>query len=390
MCSTMSNYKFSFYLFLLLSVTLMAQASIDVVAVDKTRVLKLAKKYLNDKPLTITSFHAERSAGGVHDYYSESDYWWPDPKDPNGPYIQQDGQTNPTNFNVHREALRDFSMKVPALTAAYKITKDKKFAIAAIKHLNAWFADTATMMNPSLLYSQAIRNKVTGRGIGVIDTIHLIELTKAIEVLEQGGALSHKDADRLRDWFRKYLTWLTTHKYGLEERDQKNNHGSWWNVQVAAFAKFTGNDSLLNYARDRFTNTIFPTQMAADGSFPLELKRTKPYNYSLFNLEAYLLMCQFLSDAKHNVWEFQLADGRSIKKAMEFMYPFIKDKKSWNRPPDLMYYECYPIRQVGILFAGLNLHEQKYLDLWKELKPDFSSEEIVRTFALRQPILWVD
>lgn len=377
-----------YYIICLLSVPHFPQGAFALRDFEHDRVLKNANKYIADTPVTITSFKAGRSAGGMHDYFSESDYWWPDPQKPDGPYIQKDGMTNPENFVKHREALRAFSQKVPALAAAYKLTGDRVFADKAIAHLRAWLLNENTMMNPSLLYSQAIRNKVTGRGIGIIDTIHLIEITKAIETLEAGGALTHAEADLMRDWFRKYLKWLTTHQYGNDEKEQKNNHGSWWLAQVAVYAAFTHNDSLIAFARNRFMHVSLPNQMAQDGSFPLELKRTKPYNYSLFNLEAFCLICQVLSDQQHDLWGYTLPDGRNMKKGLEFIYPYILDKKSWPYPPDVMYFEHYPFRQSALLFAGLHYGETKFLRLWQSLPADSDSEEIIRTFAIRQPVLW--
>ncbi|HXT30743.1 MAG TPA: alginate lyase family protein, partial [Vicinamibacterales bacterium] len=86
---------------------------------ERTRVLTAADKYLKDAPLTVTASHSPRSAGGQHDYFSEGDYWWPDPANPDGPYIQKDGLSNPANFNDHRRALMRFSVQMPALVAAY-------------------------------------------------------------------------------------------------------------------------------------------------------------------------------------------------------------------------------------------------------------------------------
>ena len=71
-----------------------------------------------------------------------------------------------------------------------------------------------------------------------------------------------------------------------------NNHGTCWVMQVAAFAKFTGNQKLLEFCRERYKNVLLPNQMAADGSFPQELRRTKPYGYSIFNLDAMATICQ--------------------------------------------------------------------------------------------------
>src|SRR4030095_5962610 len=71
------------------------QAQFNVAAFDRARVLKAANQYLKEEPITITASTSPRSAGGLHDFFSEGDYWWPDPQNPDGPYIQRDGLTNP-------------------------------------------------------------------------------------------------------------------------------------------------------------------------------------------------------------------------------------------------------------------------------------------------------
>src|SRR5436189_300585 len=160
----------------------------EVAALDRRRILAAADKYLKEKPVTVTASHSPRSAGGPHDFFSEGDYWWPDPKNPEGPYIQRDGMSNPGNFVDHRRYLMRLSVQVPALAAAWKITKDARYARHAGRHLRAWFVDDATRMSPHLEYSQAIHGRYTGRGTGVIDTIHLVEVARAIEELEGSSA----------------------------------------------------------------------------------------------------------------------------------------------------------------------------------------------------------
>jgi len=366
------------------------QTSFNVAAFDRARVLKAAKQYLSEKPITITASHSSRSAGGVHDFFSEGDYWWPDPQNPNGPYIQRDGMSNPDNFVEHRRALMRLSVQMPALVAAWKLTKDARYAKHAALHLRAWFIDEATRMNPNLQYAQAIHGRFTGRGTGIIDTIHLVEVAHAIEVLEASGALSEGETSGIKRWFTDYLTWMTTSKNGIDERDAKNNHGTCWVMQVAAFAHLTGDQKLLDYCRDRFRTVLLPNQLAADGSFPQELRRTKPYGYSLFNLEAMSTVCQILSTPQNNLWVFQLADGRGMRKAMEYMVPYMKDKKSWPLKPDVMYADQWPMRQSSLLFAGLALNRPDYIELWKKLPADSQVEETIRNFFIRQPVLWVN
>src|SRR5438552_1964245 len=202
------------------------RSDFDVAKFDRARVLKAANQYLSEKPITITASHSPRSAGGVHDFFSEGDYWWPDPQNPDGPYIQRDGMSNPDNFVEHRRYLMRFSVQVPALAAAWKLTGEPRYTKHAARHLRAWFLDPATRMNPNLQYAQAIHGRFTGRGIGIIDTIHLVEVARAIEVLATSRALTAGEMEGIKQWFADYLHWMTTSKNGIEEREAKNNHGT--------------------------------------------------------------------------------------------------------------------------------------------------------------------
>jgi hypothetical protein len=298
--------------------------------------------------------------------------------------------TNPENFTDHRRYLMRLSVQVPALVAAWKLTKDKRYATHAAQHLRAWFIDEHTRMNPNLQYAQAIKGRVTGRGTGIIDTIHLVEVAQAIKVLERWNGLSVNERNSIKQWFADYLEWMTTHKYGVDEREAKNNHATCWVMQVAAFARLTANHELLAYCRSRFKTVLVPNQIASDGSFPEELRRTKPYGYSLFNLEAMATICQLLSTPDDNLWKFVTSDGRGASKAIEFMVPFVRDKKRWPKAKDVMYDEEWPMRQSSLLFAGLALRRPDYIDLWKKLPADSSVEEVVRNFFIRQPVLWVN
>ena len=352
----------------------------DAASFERARVLQAANEYLKEKPVTITASHSPRSAGGVHEFFSEGDYWWPDPANPDGPYIQRDGMSNPDNFDEHRRALMRLSVQVPALAAAWKITGDRRFADHAALHLRAWFIDPQTRMNPNLQYAQAIHGRFTGRGTGIIDTIHLVEVARAAEILP----LSPADREGVKKWFAEYVAWMTTSKNGTDERDAKNNHATCWVMQVAAFAHLTGDAAQIEYCKTRFKTVLIPNQMAQDGSFPLELARTKPYGYSLFNLDAMATIAQLL-----DLWDFELPDGRGLRRAVAYMYPYIRDKKSWPLKPDVMYFENWPMRQPSLLFAAFAYDRSDYLNLWKSLPADSSVEEVIRNFFIRQPVLWV-
>lgn len=373
----------------MIPLTVRGQAAFDAAAFDRGRILKSADDYLKEKPITVTAATSPRSAGGKHDFFSEGDYWWPDPANPSGPYIQRDGMSNPDNFVEHRRFLLRLSIQVPALVAAWQITRKRIYADKAREHLRSWFIDEETRINPNLLYSQAIQGRFTGRGTGIIDTIHLVEVARSVEVLENTRAIPAAELAGVKKWFSEYLQWMTTHQYGIDEREAKNNHGTCWVMQVAAFAHLTANKALLDYCRNRFKTVLVPGQIEIDGSFPLELRRTKPYGYSVFNLDAFSVIAQILSTREDNLWAFQTKDGRGLAAAVKYMAPFIKDKKLFPKPPDVMYDSEWPMRQCSLLFAGLALGNNEYIELWKRLPPDSSVEEVVRNFFIRQPVLWI-
>src|SRR5580698_10248684 len=156
------------------------------------------------------------------------------------------------------------SLIVPALAAAWELTGDPKYAAHAAKHLRAWFVEPATKMNANLEYAQAIFNLNQGRGIGIIDTLHLVEPARAATVLANGGVLD--GATEIKAWFAEYLSWMRTSKNGQEERDAKNNHGSCWVMQAAEFARFTGNGDVMTWCRERFKTAIVPEQILPMGA----------------------------------------------------------------------------------------------------------------------------
>ncbi len=357
--------------------------------IEKSRVIENALLFLNETPVTVTNSYCNRSAGTIHDFYSEGDYWWPDEKNPDGPYIRKDGYTNPANFTAHRESLIRFSQISGALASAYVLTKDVKYAKQLVLHLQAWFINQDTKMTPNLLYAQAIKGVATGRGIGIIDTVHLVEVTKAIIAIENSGALSKADLAAIKSWFSDYLNWITTHEYGISERDNGNNHSVCWTMQVAAFAALIKDEKTMDFCRNFYKTTLLQNQMEKDGSFPLELKRTKPYGYSLFNLDAMSSICQILSTKKDNLFTYTTKDGKNIKLGMEFMFPYIENKSLWPYQQDVMYWNEWPVRQSSLIFEGLALKNNTYLNLWKSLKSNYTTPEIIRNMPVRYPILWV-
>ncbi|MGC2162896.1 MAG: alginate lyase family protein [Silvibacterium sp.] len=337
---------------------------------------------------TITSFPSDRGPGGLHDYFSQADYFWPNPKNPNGPYINRDGQSNPDNFNGHRKAMIALSIQMPALTAAWLLTKDRRYGQHACDHLRAWFITAATRMNPNLEFSQGVHGASTGRSYGIIDTLHLVEVARAASIVAP-SMLSAEENAALAAWFRSYLQWMKTSDKGKKERDALNNHATCWALQASEFARLIGDTETRDQVYQQYIDVLLPNQLGANGSFPQELTRTKPYSYSIFNFDVMATLCQSLNGVGSDALTFQLPDGRGICKAAQFIYPYLKDKSTWPYRKDVEHFGALPVRSPGLLFTGLACHRPLYIALWKTMNPDPTDPEIIRNHPIRQPLLWV-
>ena len=232
-----------------------------------------------------------------------------------------------------------------------------------------------------------------------------------MEALRKSKALTKAENAEVTGWFREYLTWIRTHPYGVEESKAKNNHGTCWTLQAACFARLISDQAVLAECRQRLTTAHLPHQMAVDGSFPQEVARTKPYGYSIFNLDVMTGLAVALSTPTDNLMTFTLPDGRSLVRGVEWLAPFLTDKDAWlktvRKPatptaaqadskdpikPDVMYWADWPVRQPLLVFGALaSTHPERgvWLETWKKLNAAPTVEEIVRNLPVRQPILWV-
>ncbi|WP_409432022.1 alginate lyase family protein [Litorimonas sp. RW-G-Af-16] len=357
---------------------------------ERDRILAKADGFLDAEVRTVTADSDPRSAGGKNDFFSQGDYWWPVEGKPDAPYEVRDGISNPDNFVAHRNSMMRLSEIVGTLATAHKMTGDTKYAEAANKHLKAWFVTPETAMTPHLLYGQAIIGRVTGRSIGIIDTMHLVDVAQGAKQIVEAGEMPAEDAAAVKEWFAAYSKWMNEHPYGIEERDWYNNHSIAWSMQIASFASLTGDETLMDITRDKFKNVYLSEMMADDGSFPKETARTKPYSYSIFVYDLMAGVAQLASTEAEDLWQYESPNGHSMKDGIEFITPYIEDKDSWPFPPDIQYWDEPNQRRAFLLFGSLAFDDCRYFELAKTLDPDPETYEVVRNMPIRSPLLWTD
>lgn len=397
----------------------------DVAAIDHDRILAAAARYLAQAPTPLTSIQCPRSPGTVHDYYSEA----PPEVDPDAP---PPTNTKPaaTPFTAHRDALFELGLAVPALAAANLLTGDQHYTEHAAANLRAWFVDPATRMTPSLNYGSIVvqpqrppsanddpRFTVQtnpsfapvptppaegGRFEGILETLPLVEIAQAIPFLTASGALSDGDMKALRAWFMAYLHWLidpqdSGPRLAALARDRKDHHGTSWLLQASAYATLTApggdapksEDAVLAELRHRFKSVTLRAQISSDGTFPHELGSQNPYRDSLFNLDLFAGVCMLLSNRFENVWDYSLEDGPGMRSAIAYHFPYIADRASWPFRSDRTHFTELPGRRASLLFTARAYQRPEYAALWKTLPPDPPAPEVLRTFPIHQPLLWV-
>jgi Alginate lyase len=295
------------------------------------KLIREADRALMSAPLSVTRKDTAPPSGDKHDYMSLAPYWWPDPNTQNGlPYVRRDGKINPERDSIpDRQNLENMVASVKTLALAYYFTATEDYAKHATAILQVWFLDSPTKMNPNLKYAQGIPGRNAGRAAGIIESHNFPNVLDAVGLLAGSAAWSQTHQRQLQSWFTAFLTWLLESTEGRAEAQAENNHGSWYDVQVASFALFTERKGLTRGVLGESVRKRIAKQINRDGSQPLELARTDPWRYSLFNLEALIQAAALGDHVAMDLWNFETADKRSLRKALDWLTAFPTGDRKW-------------------------------------------------------------
>jgi len=282
-------------------------------------LVRAADRALEDGPWTVTDKPFTPPSGDKRDYMSVGPFWWPNPDTEDGlPYIRRDGETNPERHEYDNSTMGQMRNAVRSLTLAWYFTGEERYAERAAKVLRVWFLDEDTGMNPHLEYGQAIPGRTEGRDIGIIDTVVLLTFMDELVLLRGADAWSAEDDAALQEWFSAYLRWLLESGHGKSEGSRVNNHGTWYDAQVVAFALFTGEEDIARGVLEKVGERRIAVQIEPDGRQPRELARTRAYSYTVYNLLAFVNLALMGRHVDVDVWNYESEDGRSIRRALEW------------------------------------------------------------------------
>jgi hypothetical protein len=347
-----------------------------------------AEKLLRTQPLSVMEKSQIPPSGDKHDYMSLGCYFWPDPsKQDSLPYINRDGEVNPETESItDSKHLEKMSKTVYTLGLAFLLTQNEQYAEHAarfvrawfldsasrmnpnLNFVRAWFLDSASRMNPNLNFAQGVKGKETGRSSGLIDARNLSLVVDGIGMIAGSGKWTEQDQRELMTWCDEYLNWLLTSKIGLGEAKSGNNHGVWYDVQRVSIALFVGKREVARDILERAKTERIAKQIEPDGSMPRELARTLSQHYTQFNLEALFKLAELGRAVNVDLLHYTTDDGRSIKKALDYVIPYMAGEKTWEHKQLREFYwsEYYSLFvQAAVLYG-----DQRYAENARRIGKD--------------------
>jgi hypothetical protein len=332
-----------------------------------------ARTTLTVRPFSVVEKTNLPPSGDKHDYMSIGPYFWPNPASSNGlPYVRHDGKRNPANRTSDRRALGSMIGTVETLALAWYFTGDETYADKATQLLRAWFLAPKTRMNPNFEFAQAVPGVNTGRGTGLIEMAGMTSLVDSVGLLAGSKSWTEDDQHGLQKWFAEFVRWMQQSKNGLDEAAAKNNHGTYYDLELATFALFIGSSELASNLLSAIPEKRIARQIEPDGRQPFELARTNAWGYSVMNLRGLISLAQLGDKFGIDLWHHETSDGRSIRKAIDCLVAFANGEREW--PPGRSGQPSLQSLAIPLRLAAAKYPDGRYKELLLKLPPAASSD----------------
>ena len=345
------------------------------------KLIKDAEEALKRGPYSVVHKTTLPPSGNKHDYWHPAPYWWPNPNSKDGlPYIKKDGERVPGTQMYHPESEKYDRTRLQRLfddsfilALAWKFTGDTRYARHCVQLLETFFVNEDTKMNPHLNYAQVRlgHNNNIGFSSGIIEMKDLYYYLDAVRLIQESGLLSEDVLAKFKSWLDEYLNWLLKSPQGRKECKAKNNHGTYYDLQVAAIAAFLNKPKLLYSTLIRALSRI-KTHFDEDGAQPEELNRTNSQHYCFYNLQGWINLATLASRWGVDFWSVP-----EFQKGINWLLSHQDKKWPYQQNDEFDFDRFDPIR-IAKEYVGKNsayTHEQVY-----NMKPIFFPHDGIRPY----------
>jgi hypothetical protein len=300
-------------------------------------LISRAESELDGPVWTVVSKTTLPPSGDPHDYWHPAPYLWPNPDTRDGrPFVVRDGERvpgtilwEPGSERYDRSALQSMIDGTFVSSLAGHVSGEDRFFKRGADLVRAWFVEPETRMNPHMRYSQPWlgHNDDEGTHWGIIESKDFSYLLDAVRILSRQGILSSDEMRAVRSWFQDFGAWLEGSSQGRLERAERNNHGTWYDVQLAAIQAFLGDTSGLLTTLRR-SHARIAQQFDRIGSQPEELARTTSQHYCHYNLQGWLALGRLANRVGQDLFGYSDPRGQSLTAGYQWLLD--RSQRPWE------------------------------------------------------------
>lgn len=302
------------------------------------KILAEADELCGQAPLAVTDKKKLTFEPDKHYFCSIGRYWWPDSLNL-GKYVNRDGEVNPAIKDYDSERLSTMVSRCKTLSKAFYISGEKKYYDAFILQLRVWFLDKETYMYPTFEYSQVVpgQNGNKGRSTGLISAYEFNTLIESIRLVNGEKKINRRTMKGMQKWFLAFAE-DSESRYGKQFRDEKNNISLAYDVTMANMYLFAGKEKKAKTIVDEFASLRIERQIMEDGRQLEELKRTKAYTYSVFNLTHIVDMCYL---ARYWYPNYYQTHSERIDKAFQYLGQYVENAENFPYQQITSWEKCW-------------------------------------------------